>query len=53
MTKTIADAIRHINITPEELGMTAINDKVRRGESIVAIIKHADGTKEKVFDGKT
>ena len=53
MTHTIADAIRHINITPEELGMTAINDKIRRGERVVAIIKHVDGIKENVFDGKT
>ncbi len=53
MTKTIADALRHINLTPEVLGLAAIEDKIRRGEAIVAIIGHADGTKENIFNADT
>jgi len=46
MPKTIADAIRNIDITPETLGMATIGDKIRRGEAILAVVGHSDGSKD-------
>ena len=51
MGKTIADAIRHINVTPDRLGLATISDKIRRGEKIIAVIKHQDGTKTVIGNG--
>ncbi len=41
MSKTIADAIRHVKIYPEDLGMATLIEKVRMEEDIVVVIKHA------------
>ena len=39
--KSIADAIRHVNIYPEDLGMATLIEKVRMEEDIVVVVKHA------------
>ena len=41
MTRTIADALRHVKIYPEDLGLATLIEKIRMEENIVVVVNHA------------
>jgi len=49
MARTIADVLRHVNIFPEDLGLTMLIEKIQVGEHVVSVIRGENG-KEKVIE---